>query len=175
MADPKPVVSRETLERLAKAVDAWYGMETTEQQPGWCDESKEMFRTLSAYRAESTPKLRTLAEVDREIGALLREDVAHGPGIDCLGYDPTAKKLRLLCVERVAPEPEKPPGKPVVRIQWQCSSCGWGFFGPHQKTCPGCGVDDYWCGSVAPDCKPWPGYPCAPAPGCKAKALPVQP
>jgi hypothetical protein len=56
---------------------------------------------------------------------------------------------------------------PLVRIQWQCGSCAWGFFGPLQEQCPGCGAGGFWSGSVRPDCKPWPGYPCAPAP-CSA-------
>jgi hypothetical protein len=160
---PKPVVSRETLEALAEAVEKYERL--VDDIPTEEPEGKALASALAAYRAEATPQLRTLAEVDAEIVRHVRicYDTGH---LAWLGED-----LKALCAERVAPEPEKPPGNPVVRIQWQCSSCGWGFFGPHQKTCPGCGVDDYWCGSVAPDCKPWPGYPCAPAPGCKAAPL----
>lgn len=60
---------------------------------------------------------------------------------------------------------------PLVRIQWQCSSCAWGFFGLLQEQCPGCGAEGFWSGSVRPDCKPWPGYPCAPAPGARTAPI----
>lgn len=191
---------------LAKAADTWYGLEATEEQPGWCEESKAMFRAMQAYRA-TAHKPRTRAEVDAEIAKLTRECVENEwagdddyelwEAVTKLCREPTARepasqqpftctdcgaaigarercKFCLMQAPGAAPAPapvERATGNPLVRIQWQCSSCGWGFFGPLQQTCPGCGADHYWCGSVAPDCKPWPGYPCAPAPGVVAAPL----
>lgn len=43
----------------------------------------------------------------------------------------------------------------AARIAWQCSGCLWGFPDPWQKTCPACGREGYWSGSVHPSAKPW--------------------
>jgi hypothetical protein len=51
--------------------------------------------------------------------------------------------------------PASRSGDPGARIPWQCSGCGWGFPAPWRKTCPACGREDYWTGSVHPEAKLW--------------------
>lgn len=100
----------EVLERLAEAM-----LEYTSNGKRFCgklgtlagDDHDAVVDALAALRAATAP-LRTRAAVDAEIATLLREDVAHGPAVDCLGYDRTAKKLRLLCSEPTSEEPAPP-------------------------------------------------------------------
>ena len=95
----------EVLERLAEAFDSNWKNDA----PGAVERYAELMAAHQAYRAATAP-LRTRAEVDADIATLLREDVAHGPAVDCLGYDRTAKKLRLLCAEPTSDEPAPPIG-----------------------------------------------------------------
>lgn len=128
---------------------------------------------LQALREAARLPLRTRAAVDAEIVAEVRNSHDVAPFYADRG-SPLIERIRKLCDEPTAdPEPNPEHANPLVRIQWQCSSCGWGYFGTLQETCPGCGARGFWSGSVVPDCKPWPGYPCAPAPGVRAD--PVEP
>ena len=170
-------VSRETLERLARAVPKWWSDEEPEHQPAHAPETTEVINAIRAVRSESRVPQRTLAEVDAEIAREIRASVALGYRGDCLtgtsqSQGEVSDRIRALCAEPTA-EPASERGNPLVRITWQCGSCGWGYFGPLQEACPGCGAEGFWSGSVAPDCKPWPGYHCAAAPGVKVAPLPT--
>lgn len=126
---------------------------------------------VRAYRATAPKPLRTEAEICADIGRLVRCSLRLGQVL--MTAEDRARLEDLANEEPAAATApvESATGNPLVRIQWQCSSCGWGFFGPLQDECPGCSAIHYWSGSVAPDCKPWPGYPCAPAPGVAVAPL----
>jgi hypothetical protein len=69
---------------------------------GWCDKSKAVYRAVAAYRAETTPPLRSRAEVDAEIGKCVRaylryqnpdSDPLHeNDWLKALASEPTAKQ-----------------------------------------------------------------------------------
>jgi len=90
----------ETLHRLARAVDAWYGHDSTEEQPGWCEDSKEMLRAVVQLRAECRVPLRTRAEVDAEIADWIRSAVESK-----LHINPTWERVEQLCAEPTAEAP----------------------------------------------------------------------
>lgn len=108
-----------TLKALAEAVDAWYGNPDAEE-PGWCDESKQLFRQLVAYRAEIAPRLRTRAEVDAEIVAIIRERCLMASS-SFSGDRTRWEHLQALCTEPTVPEAERCP---------QCLCVGH-----HEKPC----------------------------------------
>lgn len=58
--------SRETLEQLASADDAWYGSTTGEPEPHWHEESKRHFLALQRYRAETHGPPGAAAKESRE-------------------------------------------------------------------------------------------------------------
>ena len=95
----KREASRETLERLAEAVDShkllWMH---ANKSAAWEDLSD----ALSAYRAEITPPLRTRAEVDAEIAATIRKDRLASRGLG-MSHN-TLCALDRLCAEPTAPE-----------------------------------------------------------------------
>lgn len=134
---------------------------------------------IVAYQ-RTTAELRTRAEVDADIARRCRQRARELEGMFHVVQGSTCSRdIHALCDEPTAPDagPAQEPvrvafGNPLARIQWQCSSCGWGYFGPSQDACPGCGAEGYWSDRVAPDCKPWPGYPCAPGPGVMVAPLP---
>jgi hypothetical protein len=173
-------VSRETLERLASAVPRWWSDEEPQHQPKHAPETTEVINAIRAVRSESRVPQRTRSEVDAEIATECREYhhrvTCNGPNHIEPNWDGMTSgwvaRMNELCSEpTVEREPER--GNPLVRITWQCGSCGWGYFGPLKEECPGCGAEGLWSGSVAPDCKPWHGHQCAPAPGVKATPLPT--
>lgn len=108
----KPKASYETLEALAMAVS-----ECDDVSPGMLP---PLIRTrLSALRAETTPKLRTRAEVDAEIADAVRRNgplphTQHGAVWEIRGAFP--ERLMALCAEPTATEGERP----VL----ECSRCG---------------------------------------------------
>jgi hypothetical protein len=84
--------SRETLERLAEAIDL--RMRNKDSDLDGC---------LERYRAETTPPLRTRSEVDAEIVQVVRDCYRTG-NLAWLGEDLTG-----LCRELTLPEPERCP------------------------------------------------------------------
>jgi hypothetical protein len=105
----RKLASRETLERLAEAVDA-YGRQNHMFEAEHVTPVREALR---AYRAEITPPLRTRAEVDTEIALIVRAIVAatgESPGCWGIGKRTLGQESRLvtLCAEPTAPEGETP-------------------------------------------------------------------
>jgi hypothetical protein len=109
---PKREAPESVMRDLCEAVDAWYGMDNTEAQPGWCEESKRMFAAMQAYRAATAP-LRTRAEVDAE--RLLNLDAWRA---NVISSTELCMRDSILCSEQTSgpggedadPPPCAPPG-----------------------------------------------------------------
>ena len=87
--------TRETLERFAE----WWLSKYPDDHPSADDPVR---------RLRSEARVRTRAEIDREIGDLLRKNCTeHGEGSDCLPLDTVGKRLRSLAHES-ATAPEEP-------------------------------------------------------------------
>ncbi len=114
MTDAKREASRATLEALAEKVSLYAEMFTSERAERriWPD---EILPLVAAYRAETAPQLRSLAEVNAEIVQVVRECYRTG-NLAWLGEDLTG-----LCRELALPELERCP---------QCLCVGH-----HQKPC----------------------------------------
>ncbi len=98
MTQPKREASRETLERLAEAAVAYH-----DRDERW----DELKAAMQAYRAETTPPLRTRAEVDAEIADAVRHNgplphTQHGAVWEIRGAFP--ERLMALCAEPTAPD-----------------------------------------------------------------------
>lgn len=74
-----------------------------------------------------------------------------------------ARTAPLVPYEPPSPAPRSDTSAdPTPPIRWQCSGCKFGFPNPWLKTCPHCGRDDYWSGSVNPNARRWrPGVACS--------------
>ena len=88
--------SRETLERLARALD-------THHLDAPVSGDRMLMDALAAWRAEITPPLRTRAEVDAEIANLMRGVYRAGVGAVSYSADESLRLSRL-CTEPTAPE-----------------------------------------------------------------------
>jgi hypothetical protein len=100
MRDPK-LATRETLERLAEAaanVAANLGATRI------IADEIALMKAANEYQRETTPKLRTRAEVDAEIATICR--VAYGAGCIAVasGGVSMTRRVEELCSEPTAPE-----------------------------------------------------------------------
>lgn len=131
----------EALERLAEAVDAY----ANQNHMFGSEHVTPVRETLAAYRAAVAP-LRTRAEVDAEIGRIMRDAYSAGPGAVSFSAF-TSLHLSRLCSEPTAPDsgPSSADteenldenGDPIPTLYTDCGKCRYPTSG---KAC-----DDEWC------------------------------
>jgi hypothetical protein len=128
MTHPKREASRETLERLARALD-------THHLDAPVSGDRMLMDALTAWRAEIAPRLRTRADVDAEIATICR--VAYGAGNIAVvsGAVNMSNRIEKLCAEPTAPEAETLVDCDVCDGKGETHDCSCAY--PHR--CYRCG------------------------------------
>jgi hypothetical protein len=126
----QPKASPETMARLCEAVSVHVRIvheASTVDQDARIRQWDKCRALVDQYRAETTPPLRSRAEVDAEIADNVRSSVTNARGMacdDCLcpegdSDNSRAERIRALCAEPTAPEPapsaEQPPRDELLR------------------------------------------------------------
>ncbi len=113
----QPKASPETMARLCEAIDQRLRRTGAEPPQEWAAE-------LAAYRAETTPPLRSRASVDAELVAVIRAWAGRR-----ILQQVEGDRIRALCVEPTAPE--------LAPDKWT-ADCGCRCVSSGPEKCPGC-------------------------------------